>query len=77
MPVMSDNIEQLKKKRDELRERLEAIEKDYRAGLDADSKERAVQLENAEVLNEISRSTAEELENIEKEIAKLVGQQTR
>jgi len=70
---MSDRIEELKKKRDELRERLEAVEKDYRAGLDADSEERAVQLENAEVLEEISRSTAEELDKIERELEELGG----
>jgi len=68
---MTDRLKDLKKKRDELLERLEAIERDYRAGLDADSEERAMQLENAEVLSEISRSTAEELERIEKEISEL------
>ena len=36
-------------KRDELRARIEAIENDYRQGLDADAEERAQQLENAEV----------------------------
>lgn len=68
---MTDKLSDLKKKRDELRERLEAIEKDYRAGLDKDSEEQAQQLENAEVLNEISRTTAEELARIEKEIEEL------
>ena len=68
---MTDKLSELKTKRDELRARLEAIEKDYRAGLDKDSEEQAQQLENAEVLNEISRTTAEELARIEKEIEKL------
>ena len=68
---MTDKLTELKKKRDELRGRLEAIEKDYRAGLDQDAEEQAQQLENAEVLNEISRTTAEELARIESEIAKL------
>ncbi len=68
---MTDKLSELKKKRDELRARLEAIEKDYRTGLDKDFEEQAQQLENAEVLNEISRTTAEELARIEKEIEEL------
>jgi len=71
--VSSENDKkiQLLSKRDELRERLEAIERDYRQGLDADSEERAVQLENAEVLDGIARAAREELERIEKELAAL------
>jgi RNA polymerase-binding transcription factor DksA len=61
----------LLEKRNELRERLEAVEKDFRRGLDADSGERAVQLENAEVLEGIARATAAELERIEKRLAEL------
>ena len=55
----------LLKQRDALREKLSAIEADARRGLDADSEERAVQLENADVLNEIARVTAEEIERVE------------
>lgn len=62
---------QLITKRDELRSRLEAIENDYRKGLDADSKERAIQLENAEVLTGISNAINEELRQIEEQLAKL------
>lgn len=62
---------QLIEKRDELRLRLESIEKDYRNGLDADLEEQAVQLENAEVQEAIAMSTAEELQRIENELAKL------
>jgi len=62
---------QLIAKRDELRARLEAIEKDYKQGLDPDSKERAVQLENAEVLTGISKAISEELQNIEEQLAKI------
>jgi len=69
---MSSEKEQLMAKRDELRSRLEAIEADYRRGLDADSEERAVQLENAEVLAGIARAIAEELEQIEAQLARLV-----
>ena len=66
-----DRKSELMTKRDELRERLEAIEKDYRQGLDADSGERAVQLENAEVLDGIARAARDELDQIEKELAAL------
>lgn len=62
--------EQLLKKRDELKNRLDAIKADYGRGLDADSEEQAQELENAEVLAEISRVTLEELEAIEKLLAK-------
>ncbi|MFO7603277.1 MAG: hypothetical protein R6X06_05615 [Gammaproteobacteria bacterium] len=58
-------------KRDELRARLEAIEKDYQQGLDADSEERAQQLENAEVLTGIAKAAAEELAVIEAKLARL------
>jgi len=63
--------EQLLAKRTALRERLEAIEKDYRQGLDADSEERAIQLENAEVLDGIARAARDELDSIEKKLAEL------
>lgn len=66
-----DEKSRLLAKRDELRERLIAIENDYKQGLDADSEERAQQLENAEVLDGIARSTAEELAAIEEQLAKL------
>ncbi|MGD8525349.1 MAG: hypothetical protein PVJ63_03810 [Thioalkalispiraceae bacterium] len=62
---------QLVQKRDELRSRLESIENDYRSGLDADSEEQAVQLENAEVLDAIAKSTADELRKIEARLAEL------
>jgi hypothetical protein len=62
---------QLIAKRDELRARLQSIEKDYRQGLDADSEEQALQLENAEVLEGIAKSTAEELRHIEEQLTEL------
>lgn len=52
-------------KRDELRTRLEAIQKDIAKGLDQDWEEQAIQLENAEVLDEIARVTSEELSKLE------------
>jgi RNA polymerase-binding transcription factor DksA len=61
----------LTEKRDELRSRLESIEKDYRQGLDSNSEEQAVQLENAEVQEAIAKSTSEELQRIEEKLAKL------
>lgn len=58
--------QQLLDKRDELRARLQAIQDDYRKGLSADSEEQAAELENRDVLEEIARATAEELQRIEK-----------
>ena len=68
---MANDKQALLAKRDELRERLESIEKDYQQGLDADSEEQAIQLENAEVLAGIAKATAEELERIEGQLAQL------
>jgi RNA polymerase-binding transcription factor DksA len=61
----------LLEKRDELRARLEAIRKDVRRGLEADFEERAIQLENDEVLAGIAKATAAELESIEERLARL------
>ena len=61
----------LQRKRDELIERLANINKDYRQGLDPDSEERAIQLENAEVLDGIATATQEELNRIEDELENL------
>lgn len=57
--------------RDELRARLDAIRRDFRQGLAADSGERAIELENREVLEGIARATAEELERIEQRLRTL------
>ena len=69
--MSGDEKSTLLAKRDELRERLRAIEKDYKQGLDADSEERAQQLENAEVLDGIAKAAADELAAIEEKLAKL------
>lgn len=58
-------------RRSALLERLNAINKDYARGLDSDWEEQATQLENAEVLQEISRVTAEELSKVENGIERL------
>ena len=70
---MTDSIESLKQKEKELSERLQAIYDDYKRGLDADSEERATQLENAETLNEIERVTAEELEKVRARLNELMN----
>lgn len=67
----NDKIRDLENERNQLIERLEAIERDYRQGLDQDAEEQAIQLENAEVLEGIARSARDELEKIEKELAAL------
>ena len=71
MTNVQDEISSLIAKRDELRQRISDIEKDYRQGLDPDSEERAVQLENAEVLDGIAKAASEELERIEAKLAEL------
>jgi hypothetical protein len=48
----------------ELNQRLQAIQQDYARGLDADSEERAQELQNADVLAEIKRVTQEDLATI-------------
>jgi RNA polymerase-binding transcription factor DksA len=71
MSKTQNEKERLIEKRNELRARIESIEKDYQQGLDPDSEEQAVQLENAEVLEGIAKSTSEELQRIEEKLAKL------
>jgi RNA polymerase-binding transcription factor DksA len=58
-------------KRDELRARLEAIRADVRKGLEPDLEERAIQLQNDEVLEGIAAATAAELEKVEARLAEL------
>lgn len=66
-----DEKTRLQARRDELRQRLESIEADYRQGLPADSEEQAQQLENAQVLAGIASAAAEELAEIEARLALL------
>lgn len=68
---MEKTFEELIQNRDELLKRLEAIRKDLRGGLDADSKEQAVQLENMQVLQEIARVSEENLQEINQQISAL------
>ena len=64
-------IQYLRQRRGELQQRLDAIKADYRRGLSADSDEQAIELENAEVLAEISRVAATELDQVEQELRQL------
>jgi hypothetical protein len=59
----------LLQRREELKSRLEAIRRDVGRGLDRDSSERAIELENAEVLNEIARVAQEELEQVDEKLS--------
>lgn len=61
----------LTEKRDELRTRLDAIRADVRRGLETDLEERAIQLQNDEVLAGIANATAAELEQVEAQLAEL------
>lgn len=72
--MMEDNTTErmrLLVRRQELHDRLAAIEADYKSGLDADSEERALQLENADVLEGIGKAAADELAQIEERLQKL------
>ena len=66
--IKETNEKKLLAERDRLRERIKAIERDVGRGLDKDLEDQAIQLENAEVLNEIMRLTQEELQRIEAQI---------
>lgn len=75
--TLKDQKNSLLIKREELQQRLISIQNDFANGLDRDWEEQAIQLENAEVLNEIARVTAVELtktelaiEAIERELIK-------
>lgn len=69
MSQKQDDRAKLMAKRDELMARLESIKADYNRGLSADSGERAIELENAEVLEGILQSTVEEIDRIEQLLA--------
>lgn len=71
MPADENKREQLLEKRQELKERVEAVRRDFAGGLDPDFEEQAVQLENAEVLNELLRQALSELEDIEQKLRRL------
>ncbi|NNG14113.1 MAG: hypothetical protein HKM22_03045, partial [Gammaproteobacteria bacterium] len=57
--MVEEELQKLMARRDELLKRIEAIENDYRQGLDANSEEQAMQLENAEVQAGIGKAAVE------------------
>ena len=65
-----ERIKALKLRKAELEKRVADIQKDYRRGLSADSEERAVELENAQTLEEIQRVALEELRAIDEQLAR-------
>ncbi|HNL79935.1 MAG TPA: hypothetical protein PKL69_06250 [Agitococcus sp.] len=68
---MSDLLSQkahLEARYAELNQRLQAIRQDYANGFEADSEERAQQLENEEVLAEIMRVAQEDLAKVAQQL---------
>lgn len=68
MEKQDESVQALRDKQAELRERVDAIKRDFQAGLDRDFEEQAVQLENAEVLNALLTQALTELEEIEQKL---------
>lgn len=68
---METDRQELLDRREVLRKRLAAIRADLASGLNADSEEQAVQLENIEVLAEIRRLAEAELESVEIALASM------
>lgn len=60
-------------KRSELLERLAAIRRDYANALDRNMDEQSLQLENADVLEELSREAVEQLEDIERKLSQFTN----
>ncbi|MCH8072394.1 MAG: TraR/DksA family transcriptional regulator [Proteobacteria bacterium] len=60
--------ERLEKKKSELSDRLERITANLRRGLETDSKERAVQLEDSEVIDALGNEARAELEKVSQAI---------
>jgi hypothetical protein len=58
-------------KKEELEKRLAEIRKDMAGGFSADSEERAIEMENTDVLLEIARVTKMDLELIDKKLQQL------
>lgn len=71
MVDLTERKRELEAQRDELADRLRRINMDYQRGLDRNPDEQSLQLENADVLHEIGRVTAEELAKIEAAILRI------
>ncbi|MDX1403139.1 MAG: TraR/DksA family transcriptional regulator [Woeseiaceae bacterium] len=63
--------ERLEKKRSELNDRLEKITANLRRGLETDSKERAKQLEDSEVVDALGNEAREELKKISRALQRM------
>ena len=66
-----DNINELNNRKIELEDRIRAIQNDIKSGLDPDSEEQAVQLENYEVLLELLKTAESELSEINERLIQL------
>ncbi len=62
--------DELIQRRDELRDRLQAIRRDLRGGLEHDLEDQAQQLENYDALMEIARVAEQELLEVEATLSK-------
>ena len=67
-------LEELKARKGELEARIDAIRNDLKSGLDPDSEEQAVQLENYEVLMGLLKNAENELGDINEQLI-LLGKQ--
>lgn len=67
----TETKEALEARQSELDDRLKSIRKDLASGLDKDSEEQAVQLENFEVLQEIARLAEKELAEVNRRLQAL------
>ena len=65
---VQNSKQNLLEKRTELENRINAIKQDIASGLNPDSSEQAIQLENYEVLFEILKSTEVELDEINRKL---------
>ena len=68
---MDQTYQELEARSEELRGRIEAINRDLGRGLEKDFEEQAIQLENLEVLQEIARVAEKELHKVEMELSAL------
>jgi RNA polymerase-binding transcription factor DksA len=71
MSSQSNKIDELKNRKTELENRMNAIREDIKSGLDPDSEEQAVQLENYEVLLELIKNAESELGEVNEELLRL------
>lgn len=65
------NRQELEQRRDELQQRLKAVERDLGSGLDRDPEEQAQELENRDTLLEIARVAERELRDVEVQLREL------